>query len=166
VGVILKDRETNKKNPPNDKIGRTRGCKLKGVVNIDISNKDFQEKFIAEEIERINEIIKNINTEKKKMAQPLVYNVAFMAATLNKLKDIINDKGPISYMEQGSQKMWIESPAQKSYNSMIKNFNTSMRQLFELLPKDAADIIVNAPDKPKPESEKDTLEKYQEKYNK
>lgn len=167
VGVYPRNRGTYLKYPP-DGVFRHEGEGIlkERVISIAKLSKKQQDEFIQQEINRLNEILRNINSEKRAMAQPLIENIAFMAVTLNELKEIIKIKGPITLMEQGTQRLLIESPAQKSYNSMIKNFNASMKQLFDLLPKDPVDIIPQDDKKSKPEHEKDALEKYQEKYNK
>ena len=64
----------------------------------------------------------------------LLVNIAFMIVTLRKLQNEINEKGVIERFEQGKQNFLRESPALKSYNATLKNFNSSMKVLNELIP--------------------------------
>ena len=106
-----------------------------------LTSKKEQDERILAEIERLNDILKNIHESKRKIAKELINNIAFMSVTLQDLQELIKIQGPIVNFEQGSQKMLVENPAQKSYNTMINRFTTATKQLFELLPKDLVDII-------------------------
>ena len=94
-----------------------------------------QDVIIKKEIARLNETLKDITEDKKKLAKRLIERVAFMTVTLEILEDEIKDKGPTYLFEQGSQKMIIENPAQKSYNTMINRYTSSCEKLLNLLPK-------------------------------
>lgn len=65
----------------------------------------------------------------------LLVNIAFMIVTLRKLQNEINEKGVIERFEQGKQNFLRESPALKSYNATLKNFNSSMKVLNDLIPE-------------------------------
>jgi hypothetical protein len=98
--------------------------------------KKKQDAFIAEEIERLHEIFEDLSEEKQKVASRLIERVAFMTITLQILEDNIKTKGPTYLFQQGSQKMMIENPAQKSYNAMINRYTAAYDKLFNLLPKE------------------------------
>ena len=68
-----------------------------------------------------------------KVNDDLLKNIAFMVTTLNKLQNEINEKGVIEKFEQGKQNFLRESPALKSYNATIKNFNSSMKILNDTI---------------------------------
>lgn len=127
-----------------------------------ISAKLKQDKRIKEEIERLNDVLKNIHESKRNIAKGLIENIAFMSVTLQDLQEVIKTQGPIINFEQGSQKMMVENPAQKSYNTMVNRFTTATRQLFDLLPKDLVDIIPVVNDEPG--KGKDKLLMFHEKY--
>lgn len=132
----------------------------------ELSSKKEQDERILAEIQRLNDILKNIHESKRNIAKELIRNIAFMSVTLETLQELIKEQGPIVNFEQGSQKMLIENPAQKSYNTMIARFTAATKQLFDLLPKDLPDIIpvqqqANEEDKPK-----DALQAFQDKYRK
>lgn len=95
-----------------------------------------QDELIQSEIDRLTEIFKNIAEDKKKAAQRLIERVAFMTVTLGILEDTIKTKGPTYLLVQGSQRMLIENPAQKSYNAMINRYTAATDKLMSLLPKD------------------------------
>lgn len=99
-------------------------------------SKKKQDEMIQEEIEKLEEIFKDLSEDKKKVAKNLIERVAFMTVTLKILEDEIKRKGPVYDFVQGKQKMRIESPAQKSYNTMINRYTAAYKELFNLLPKE------------------------------
>src|SRR5690606_1468846 len=107
-----------------------------GVINMAKLSKKKQDELIQKEIERLYEIFKDLPEDKKRVAKDLIERVAFMTVTLRILEDEIKRKGPIYNFVQGKQKMRIESPAQKSYNTMINRYTAAYKELFNLLPKD------------------------------
>lgn len=99
-------------------------------------SKKKQDELIKKEIEKLEEIFKDLSEDKKRVARDLIERVAFMTVTLRILEDEIKTKGPIYDFVQGKQKMRIESPAQKSYNTMINRYTAAYKELFNLLPKE------------------------------
>src|SRR5690606_108278 len=99
-------------------------------------SKKKQDEMIQEEIEKLEGIFKDLSEDKKKAAKNLIERVAFMTVTLKILEDESKRKGPVYDFVQGKQKMRIESPAQKSYNTMINRYTAAYKELFNLLPKD------------------------------
>src|SRR5690606_8721775 len=79
---------------------------------------------------------KEISDDKRKLAMRLIERAAFMTITLQILEDNIKSKGPTYLFEQGAQKMIIENPSQKSYNTMINRYTTIYDKLISLLPKE------------------------------
>lgn len=94
-----------------------------------------QDELIAAEIEKWNEVFKDISDDKKEVASRLIEQAAFMKVTLDILKVNIQLDGATYWFEQGKQKMIVEHPAQKSYNTMINRYTTVCNSLFNLLPK-------------------------------
>ena len=94
-----------------------------------------QDELIAEEIAKWNELFSEISEDKKEAAQRLIEQAAFMKITLDILKVNIQLDGATYWFEQGKQKMLVENPAQKSYNTMINRYTTVCNSLFNLLPK-------------------------------
>lgn len=75
------------------------------------------------------------NSDKSKLALPLLEKAEFLEETLNELKLKIQSDGVVTEMCQGSYVIERENPALKSYNSTVKNYTTIIKQLNELLPK-------------------------------
>lgn len=105
-----------------------------------------KEKLRKKELTKLNRIFKNLPTEKQKLAEGLKSQAAFMVATLAELQEIMNQDGPVELFEQGSQRLLREHPAAKTYNTMVRNYTTVCKALFDLLPeeekKTAADELM------------------------
>lgn len=95
-----------------------------------------KEKEIKKEIGRLKRILKDIEKNKKLSAEGLIHEAAFMRVTLQELKEDINKKGAIDEMPQGDYSILRESPAVKTYNTMIQRYTTVCKELFSLLPKE------------------------------
>ena len=109
--------------------------------------KNEKDKLRKKELTKLTNIFKNLSPDKQKLAEGLKNQAAFMVATLAELQEILNNDGAIEMFEQGAQKMLREHPAAKTYNSMVKNYTSVCKQLFDLLPedkgKDAADELMD-----------------------
>lgn len=93
-----------------------------------------KEKLRKKELSKLNRIFKSLPANKQKMAEGLKAQAAFMVATLTELQEIINQEGPVELFEQGSQRLLREHPAVKAYNTMVRNYATVCKALFDLLP--------------------------------
>lgn len=100
-------------------------------------SKKKQDILIDDEIKTIMELFKDIPEDKRRLANRLIQRVAFMTITLQILEDDVKTKGPTYLFEQGAQKMIVENPSQKSYNTMINRYTAAYDKLLGLLPKDA-----------------------------
>ena len=80
--------------------------------------------------------IDNIDDDKKTICLGLLKELLFMNDTLEKLKKDIEDKGTIVVMCQGKYDIERTNPSLQSYNSLIKNYTSTSKQLFDMLPKD------------------------------
>ena len=97
-----------------------------------------KDKLIKQEMRKLNKFFKNVPKDKQEMIQGLKEQAAFMYATLMELQEIINDEGPVELFEQGKQRLLREHPASKTYNTMIKNYSSVIKQLIDMLPKEDA----------------------------
>lgn len=95
-----------------------------------------QNEMIQKEIKNLRVKFKEISVNKRVIAFKLIDRIAFMTITLQILESNIKLKGPVILMENGKQKMMIENPAQKSYNTMINRYTGAMEKLTNLLPKE------------------------------
>lgn len=93
-----------------------------------------KEKLIKKEKSKLKRILKVLPDDKKKMAEGLISQAAFMVATLAELQAIMNEDGPVELFEQGSQRLLREHPAAKTYNTMVRNYTAVCKALFDLLP--------------------------------
>lgn len=93
-----------------------------------------KEKIIKDEKDKLNKIIKNLGKDEKIYAERLIEQAAFMYATLTELQMIMNREGSIELFEQGAQKLLREHPAAKTYNKMIKNYTSTVKQISEVSP--------------------------------
>lgn len=94
-----------------------------------------KDKLINQEIDELTKITKDVTQDKRTYIDRLINQAAFMYATLQELQDTLNKDGAIELFEQGKQKMLREHPAAKTYNTMIKNYSSIIKQLSELTPK-------------------------------
>lgn len=96
----------------------------------------FQRRIFEEEKQKLLKVFQFLPEAKMKVAKRLIERVAFKKVTLETLEGTINTKGPTYLFENGSQKMEVEHPAQKSYNTMINRFTAANEKLLNMLPKD------------------------------
>ncbi|MFD2705467.1 hypothetical protein [Salibacterium lacus] len=113
--------------------------------NEQLSKQELREKAIKKEFNRLKRTFKNFDLDKKRLAaaEGLMQESAFMRVTLEELKKDITENGAVDEMSQGEYTIMRESPAAKTYNTMIQRYTTVNKELFNLLPKD----------KPKPEDD-------------
>ena len=105
----------------------------------EIMKKIDKEKMIKKEFAELKKIFKDIDADKKPFADRLIQQCSFMLATLTELQETLNNDGSVELFINGSQKMLREHPAAKTYNTMIKNYNSTIKQLIDLLPEDKGD---------------------------
>lgn len=94
-----------------------------------------QEDMIEKEVDRLNSIFLELPDNHREVAKELIERVAFMTIQLEVLEDTIKTKGPTYMFQNGSQKMLVENPAQKSYNTTMNRYTTAYKELFNLFEK-------------------------------
>ena len=82
----------------------------------------------------IKGILDKIPENKKTIARDIIDELIFMKKTLKDLKSTIDEKGAVDYY-RGSMR---ESPAVKSYNSMIQRYGNLYKQIELMLPEEKA----------------------------
>lgn len=85
---------------------------------------------------RLKSILEQISEDKREVAKDLIKELVFMCETLDELKENVKENGAITKFEQGKQKMMIENPAMKSYNTTIQRYGAIYKQLIDLVPKE------------------------------
>lgn len=94
-----------------------------------------KEKKIKKNISVFKRIFKDLEKDKKEIAQRLYEKAAFMDATLEELQEDINQRGSIIETTNGNGfDVEIENPSQKAYNALIKNYNSVMKTLADMIP--------------------------------
>lgn len=94
-------------------------------------------KNIKKETSRLKKLFKEMPDSKKKMAEKLIDNAAFMSVTLDDLIEDIKLYGvKETYMNGATQYGFKESIESKTYNTMIKNYMSAIKQLNDILPEE------------------------------
>lgn len=94
-----------------------------------------KEDYIRAEKKRLAKIFDRLPQNAASAAEKLIDNAAFMAVSLQELQEIINEKGYVEEYQNGANQSGIKKSSECDiYNTMIKNFNATMKQLFDLLP--------------------------------
>ena len=92
--------------------------------------------LVKREINRLTDLFKDIDRNKRLTAKGLIEEAAYMRITLKELKKEIDKNGPIDEMPQGEYSILREHPALKSYNTMVQRYSSTIKQLTDLLPKE------------------------------
>ena len=102
-----------------------------------LDNKEIKkkERRIKKEFQRLNEIYSELPEKKYKIALPLIENAAFMRVTLEDMQKAINLEGEVETYQNGANQYGKkESSTVRSYNNMIKNYNTINKRLEDMIP--------------------------------
>jgi hypothetical protein len=109
-------------------------CVGKGVSRID-KNEKTKEERIKSELSKFKKICKDLEKNKKNIALKLSAKAAFMEVTLQDLEAQINEQGAIVKGKNGNGfEVVAENPATKTYNTMIKNYNATIKTLMDIMP--------------------------------
>jgi uncharacterized FlaG/YvyC family protein len=116
------------------------------VKKVNNKNARFEEiakqEEIKKEISKLNKLFKDMDVNIKKSVHSVIENAAFMAVTLRDLQDYLNKNGLTCEYQNGENQFGTKkSPEIDIYNTMIKNFISSMKSLTDLLPKEIANKI-------------------------
>lgn len=95
---------------------------------------------IKQEFEKYLDIFTDIAEDRKPFVEKQCQQLAFMSNTLQELQDKVKKEGAVIESTNGNGfTTYNEHPAQKSYNTMIKNYNATIKALIDLLPKEQKD---------------------------
>ena len=97
-----------------------------------------QDKELSKDLQRMKKLLKLMPVERKPIGENLLKEIAFMASTLAKLKQTVEEKGVVDNFKQGRQQFMRESPALKAYNTTIQRYSLLYKQFTDLLPKPEA----------------------------
>ena len=97
--------------------------------------KKKKETRIAEELQRLMDIYKDLPENKLEIVKPLIQNASFMKITLEDLQMSINQNGCSDEYKKGENQYGKKAAADlQAYNSLIKNYNTISDRLEKILP--------------------------------
>lgn len=97
--------------------------------------KKKKETRIAEELQRLMDIYKDLPENKLEIVKPLIQNASFMKITLEDLQMSINQNGCSDEYKNGENQYGKKAAADlQAYNSLIKNYNTISDRLEKILP--------------------------------
>lgn len=103
---------------------------------VKIQKQEEKAKRIKKEKKRLNGIFKNMESEKKKVVERLIDNLAFMSVELEDLQKSIHISGCVSTYQNGENQFGTKkSPEIDVYNTTFKNFASATKQLTDMLPK-------------------------------
>lgn len=88
----------------------------------------------------VKDKIETMSDDKKSIALGLLKELSYMNDTLEKLKDKIDEKGVVTEMCQGNYSIDRTNPALQTYNALIKNYTSTSKQLFDMLPSNEDEI--------------------------
>lgn len=95
-----------------------------------------KEEIIKREKAKFAKICRGMEPEKRKAAETLVAEAAFMAASLYELRQIINEKGYTEQYQNGANQKGVKKCSEvEVYNTMIKNYAAAVRQVTDLADK-------------------------------
>jgi hypothetical protein len=111
---------------------------MKGLM---MSKQDLtKDKRIQAEKARLNKIYKEIPADKKSLIDGLIHRAAFMRVTLENMEIDLDENGFVEDFTQSekTQPYERERPVARLYNTMNKNYQSIIKQLSDLLPKEDA----------------------------
>ena len=93
--------------------------------------------LLKERIGELTEIFSAVAADKMKVARPMIVRIAKMEQYIVDLEKQIDEVGFVeAYQNGATQSGTKESTASRSYSTVIKNYNSLVRTLLQLLPDD------------------------------
>lgn len=92
---------------------------------------------ITKEERRLKRNYKDIQKDKSAVVEGLIRRAAFMRATLEDMEIDLDNGGFVEMFAQGNQEPYErERPVARQYQQMNKNYQSIIKQLSDLLPKE------------------------------
>ena len=97
-----------------------------------------KEKRISKEKDRLTRIYTDISKENKAIIQGLINRAAFMRITLEDMEEDLDTNGFVEMFTQSEKTdpYERERPVARLYNTMNKNYQSIIKQMSDLIPKD------------------------------
>lgn len=91
----------------------------------------------AKSLRDLKKYFENDESPRSTLAMKLIAEAEFMESTLKGLKREVKATGWVSEFKQGTQTFDRENQALKSYNTTMKNYQSALKLLNDMLPKEA-----------------------------
>lgn len=102
-----------------------------------VEDREEREARIRAEVKRLSAQFKDIDSKKKKITAGLIERAAFMRVALEELEEDLNTYGFWEWFSQGEQEPYQRKrPAAEIYNQTNKNYQSIVKQLTDLLPRE------------------------------
>lgn len=88
------------------------------------------------DIKSVKETFEEMGTDKSKLGLALIEEAEFMKQTLSQLKKKVESDGVVTSMCQGKYDIERANPALSQYNMVIKNYQSCINNIVNLLPKE------------------------------
>ena len=88
------------------------------------------------DIKSVKETFEEMGTDKSKLGLALIEEAEFMKQTLSQLKKKVESDGVVTSMCQGKYDIERANPALSQYNMLIKNYQSCINNIVNLLPKE------------------------------
>lgn len=95
---------------------------------------------IKREVRKLKKIYKEIPKDKETLIDGLIQRAAYMLVTLEDYEKDIDENGYVEMFTQSekTEPYERERPVVRLYNTMNKNYQSIIKQLSDLLPKDSS----------------------------
>lgn len=98
-----------------------------------------KEQRIRKEENRLRRVYKNLDSQKKVVAEGLIKRAAYLRITLEDFEKDLDENGYTEPFQQGNQAPYDRKrPVADMYTSMNALYQKATKQLTDLLPKEAA----------------------------
>jgi butyrate kinase len=98
-----------------------------------------KEKRVRSELTKFRRLYRELPRDERTLLEKLGHEAAFMSATLEDLKEVVNRDGVVTSMPQGAYSIDRENPALRSYNAVIQRYNSTIKQMFDMLSKSSVE---------------------------
>lgn len=93
------------------------------------------------DLKAVRDALEKMDNDKTTLGLSLLEEAEFMKATLNRLKVKIEEEDVVVSMCQGKYDIDRANPALSQYNMMIKNYQTCIKNLLDIIPADNSNDV-------------------------
>jgi hypothetical protein len=110
----------------------------KEVIYVANKTELSKDERIKKEEKRLKRIYKNIDKDKKAIIDGLIQRAAYMRVSLEDYEKDLDEKGYVELFTQSekTEPYERERPVARLYNTMNKNYQSIIKQLGDLVPKE------------------------------